>query len=66
MEHNKTSVDFPIELYQNFSEIIKSRVMALFSALHDEKMKLFFLNFGEMILLPKVNEAGRSRRTLYS
>jgi hypothetical protein len=31
----------------------------LFSYLHDGQLELFCLNFGEIILLQKINEAGR-------
>jgi hypothetical protein len=34
----------------------------MFSFLHIGKLKLFRLNFGEIILLPKVNEAERIQR----
>ena len=61
MEHNKaTGPDgFPAEFYQTFWEIIKTDLLELFNALHVGQLKLFFLNFGEIILLPKVNEAER-------
>jgi hypothetical protein len=53
MEHNKA----PAEFYQTFWETIKSDLLNLFRCLHAEQLKLFCLNFGEIILLPKVNEA---------
>jgi hypothetical protein len=61
MEHNKAPGPdgFPAEFYQNFWEIIKSDLLALFSALHEDQLELFRLNFGEIILLPKVLEAER-------
>jgi mannosylglycoprotein endo-beta-mannosidase len=61
MEHNKApgSDGFPAEFYQNFWDTIKSDLLALFSALHEDQLELFRLNFGEIILLPKVMEAER-------
>jgi hypothetical protein len=61
MEHNKAPGPdgFPAEFYQNFWDIIKSDLLALFSALHKDQLQLFRLNFGEIILLPKVMEAER-------
>ena len=61
MENNKApgSDGFPAEFYQNFWEIIKTDLLELFSALHVGQLELFRLNFGEIILLPKVNEAER-------
>jgi hypothetical protein len=32
-------------------------LLELFTVLHARQLELFFLNFGEIILLPKVNEA---------
>jgi hypothetical protein len=61
MEHNKAPGPdgFPAEFYQNFWDTIKSDLLALFSALHEDQLELFRLNFGEIILLPKVMEAER-------
>jgi hypothetical protein len=50
---------FPAEFYQNFWDVIKFDLMALFADLHAGQLELFRLNFGEIILLPKVNEAER-------
>ena len=61
MEHNKAPCPdgFPAEFYQNFWEIVKSDLLELFGALHSRQLEIFRLNFGEIILLPKVNEAER-------
>jgi hypothetical protein len=61
MEHNKApGLDgFPAEFYQNFWEVIKGDLLKLFSFLHSGKLELFRLNFGEIILLPKVNDIER-------
>ena len=59
MEHNKAPGPdgFPTEFYQTFWEIIKMDLIELFNALHVGQLELFRLNFGEIILLPQVNEA---------
>ena len=61
MEHNKAPGPdgFPAEFYQNFWDITKLDLLQLFSCLHSGQLELFRLNFGEIILLPKVNEAER-------
>jgi mannosylglycoprotein endo-beta-mannosidase len=61
MEHNKAPGPdgFPIEFYQSFWDTIKMDLLHMFSALHTGQLELFRLNFGEVILLPKVNEAER-------
>ena len=61
MEHNKAPGPhgFSAEFYQNFWDIIKTDLLALFSCLHEGQLELFLLIFGEIILLPKVNEAER-------
>jgi hypothetical protein len=61
MEHNKVlgPDGFPAEFYQFFWEVIKPDLLELFSSLHARQLELFRLNFGEIILLPKVNEAER-------
>ena len=61
MKHNKAlgSDGFPAEFYQNFWEVIKLDLLDLFGNLHVGQLELFRLNFGEIILLPKVNEAER-------
>jgi hypothetical protein len=61
MEHNKApGLDgFPAEFYQNFWKVIKLDLLELFSALHSGQLELFRLDFGEIILLPKVNDAER-------
>jgi hypothetical protein len=61
MEHNKASGPdgFPAEFHQTFWDTIKSDLLELFSSLHAGQLELFRLNFDEIILLPKVNEAER-------
>ena len=57
MKHNKAPGPdgFPAEFYQNFWDVIKSDLLQLFACLHVGQLELFRLNFGEIILLPKVN-----------
>jgi hypothetical protein len=59
IEHNKAvgPNGFPVEFYQIFEDTIKADLLALFSCLHARHLELFFINFGEIILLPKINEA---------
>ena len=61
MEHNKAPGPdgFPAEFYQNFWDIIKSDLLELFNCLHADRLDLFRLNFGEIVLLPKIKEANR-------
>jgi hypothetical protein len=61
MEHNKAlgPDGFPGEFYQTFRETIKLDLLEMFNDLHAGQLELFCLNFGEVILLPKVNEAER-------
>ena len=61
MEHNKAPGPdgFPAEFYQHFWELIKVDLLELFQDFHAGQLELFRLNFGEIILLPKVNEAAR-------
>ena len=61
MKHNSAPGPdgFPAEFYQNFWDVIKSDLLQLFACLHNGQLELFRLNFGEIILLPKVNEAER-------
>ena len=61
MEHNKAPGPdgFPAEFYQNFWDLIKNDLMDLFVELHAGQLELFWINFGEIILLPKVNDAER-------
>jgi hypothetical protein len=61
MEHNKAPGPdgFSAEFYQTFLDIIKVDLLDLFTSLHAGKLELFRLNVGEIILLPKVNEAER-------
>jgi hypothetical protein len=59
MERDKSpgSDAFPAELYQSFWGIIKGDLMSLFSAMHVGQLELFHINFGEIILLLKVDQA---------
>jgi hypothetical protein len=61
MEHNKAPGPdgFPAEFDQTFWDTIKSDLLHMFSVLHAGQLELFRLNFGQVILLPKVNEAER-------
>ena len=61
MEHNKAPGPdgFPAEFYQVFWEVIKDDIMTLFMDFHKEDLNLFSLNFGIIILIPKVQEATR-------
>jgi mannosylglycoprotein endo-beta-mannosidase len=61
MEHNKAPGPdgFPAEFYQTFWDTIKGDLLDLFGCLHASQLELFHLNFGEIILLHKVNEAER-------
>jgi hypothetical protein len=61
MEHNKAPGPdgFLVEFYQTFSKTIKGDLVDLFSCLHAGQLELFRLNFGEIILLPKVNGTER-------
>ena len=61
MEHNKAPGPdgFPAEFYQTFWDIIQSDLLEMFHDLHAGHLELFCLNFGEIILLPKVNGAER-------
>jgi hypothetical protein len=61
MEHNKAPCldDFIAEFYQTFWDTFKIDLLQMFSVLHAGQLELFRLNFGEVILLPKVMEAER-------
>jgi hypothetical protein len=61
MEHNKAPGPdgFPAEFYQSFWDIIKLDLLDLFAELHKGQLDLFRINFGEIILLPKVTDAER-------
>ena len=61
MEHNKAPGPdgFPAKFYQCFWDIIKVDLLELFNAFHAGQLELFKLNFGEIILLPKIKNAER-------
>jgi hypothetical protein len=61
MEHIKAPGPdgFPVEFYQTCWDTIKGDLLELFGYLHAGQLELFHINFGEIILLPKVNEADR-------
>jgi hypothetical protein len=60
MEHNEApGPDGPAEFYQTFWDTIKGDLLDLFSCLHAGQLEWFHLNFGEIVLLPKVNEVER-------
>ena len=61
MEHNKAPRPdgFPAEFYQHFWDAIKTDLIELFQCWHVGQLELFCLNFGEIVLLPKVLEAER-------
>ena len=63
LKHNKVLDPdaFLAEFYQNM-EVIKPDLLELFSHLHAGQLQLLRLNFGEIILLPKVNEDVRIQR----
>jgi hypothetical protein len=60
-EHNKAlgPDGFPSDFYRSFWDTIKRDLMELFVNLHVGQLELFRTNFGEIILLPKINEAER-------
>jgi hypothetical protein len=55
MKHNKAPEpdDFPIEFYQIFLKAIKGGFNNLFKDFYEDKLPLFSLNFGIIMLLPK-------------
>jgi hypothetical protein len=57
MEHNKTRGPdgFPGEFFQSFWDIVESGLLELLSKLHAGQLELFRINFGEIILLPKLS-----------
>ena len=59
MEHNKAPGPdgFLVEFYQVFWNLIKDDLMALFTDFHKEELNLYSLNFGIIMLIPKVQEA---------
>jgi hypothetical protein len=63
MEHNKAPGPdgFPMEFYQSCWDIIKGDLAELFVELHVGQLDLFCINFGEIVLLPKVNDAERTQ-----
>ena len=61
MERNKAPGPdgFPAKFYQNLWDVIKSDLLDMFASLHAGQLELFRLNFGEIILLPKIKDAER-------
>ncbi|WVZ62664.1 hypothetical protein U9M48_012381 [Paspalum notatum var. saurae] len=61
MEHNKAPGPdgFPPEFYQVFWNVIKPDLMALFDEFYRGTLALNRLNFGNIILIPKVGDASR-------
>jgi hypothetical protein len=61
MEHNKAPGPdgFLAEFYHTFWNITKVDLLELFNDLHKGQLKLFKLNFGEIIMLPKMKDADR-------
>jgi hypothetical protein len=61
MEHNKAPGPdgFPAKFYQNFWEVIKDDLMAMFVQLKDEDLPLYKLNFRVITLLPKKEDESR-------
>ena len=59
MEHNKAPGpdEFPSEFYQVFWNMIKNDLMDLFKEFHQGSLHLHRLNFGNIILLPKKEDA---------
>jgi hypothetical protein len=56
MEHNKAPGPdgFPMKFYQHFWETIKSYMMCMFGDLSIGDLALFSLNFGVIMIIPKV------------
>ncbi|WVZ81338.1 hypothetical protein U9M48_028727, partial [Paspalum notatum var. saurae] len=61
MEHNKAPGPdgFPPEFYRVFWNVIKSDLMALFDEFHRGDLALNRLNFGNIILIPKVGDSSK-------
>ncbi|WVZ53763.1 hypothetical protein U9M48_004664, partial [Paspalum notatum var. saurae] len=61
MEHNKAPGPdgFPPEFYQVFWNVIKTDFMALFDEFHRGNLTIDRLNFGNIILIPKVGDASK-------
>ena len=61
MKHNKSPGPdgFPAEFYQFFWDMLKSDLVQLFNELHAHRLDISRLNFGEIILLPKIKDANR-------
>ena len=61
MEDNKSpgTDGFLAKFYQHFWDVIKSDLLKLFGCLDGGHLDLFRLNFGKIILLPKIIEAER-------
>jgi hypothetical protein len=51
------SYGFPAQFYQAFLELVNGGLMALFDEFHKGTLPLFSLNFSNITLVPKQNEA---------
>ena len=61
MEHNKAPGPdgWPAEFYRYFCDVIKTDLLEMFGCLHAGQLDLYRLNFGEIVLLPKILDAER-------
>jgi hypothetical protein len=59
MERNKAAGPdgFPAEFYQSCWEIVKDDLMVLFNDFYQHKIDLARINYGTIILIPKIDEA---------
>jgi hypothetical protein len=67
MEHNKAPGPdgFLTEFFQYFWDLIKGDLLDLFAELRARQLELFRINFGEIILLPMVNDVERIQRYVH-
>jgi hypothetical protein len=67
MEHNKAPGPdgFLTEFFQYFWDLIKGDLLDLFAELRARQLELFRINFGEIILLPMVNDVERIQRYIH-
>jgi hypothetical protein len=64
MEHNKAQGPdgFSAEFYETLWDIIKEYLLESFVELHAGPLDMFRICFGEIMLLPKVNDAKRNQQ----